>query len=111
MRLYSCGVPGHPPLTEDEQALPQFWDGRELVKEIAPASKVSLSNVDRILHRAYPANRVVLFEYKHDGEQLTKGQQYLHDVFYAPTLAEIWHVVYHSREEMRTAMGWCLQQA
>lgn len=111
MRLRTCGVPGHPALTADEQELPQFWDGRELVQDILPESLITLSNVDRILHKGWPHNRLVLFEHKHDDEALSGGQLYLHATFQEPTLAEVMHVVYSEREQMRSAMAWALDES
>jgi len=106
--LWTCGVPGHPKLTAEEQALPQFWDGGELIREILPETRITFSNVDRILHKKYPYNRLVLFEHKHEGEVMSGGQRILHEAFQEPTTAEVLHVVYSERHQMRPAIEWAL---
>jgi hypothetical protein len=109
--LWTCGVPGHPKLTAEEQALPQFWDGGELIREILPETRITFSNVDRILHKKYPHNRLVLFEHKHEGEVMSGGQRILHEAFQEPTTAEVLHVVYSERHQMRPAIEWALEQS
>jgi hypothetical protein len=78
---------------------------------ILPGTRIRLSNVDRILHKGYPHNRLVLFEHKQDGEQMSGGQLYLHATFQEPTFAEVMHVVYTERYQMCRGMEWALDES
>lgn len=82
-----------------------------MVDGILPGSRIRLSNVDRILHKGYPNNRLVLFEHKHPSEDLSGGQLYLHEMFRVPTFTEVLHVVYSERYEMCSGMEWGLDES